>query len=394
MKILQVTNFFKPSWESGGPARNTYELSKRLIERGHDVTVYTTDGFKTRLDVEKNKPVEVDGIRTYYFKNLSGYLARKMTLPIPYYLPIVARRELRNFDVIHIHEYRMMLAVVIHHYAKKYGVPYILQARGSLVPYTQKGRRFKNIVGRFFGYSISKDASKVIALTKTEVEQYKNKGVDEDKIVIVPNGIDPYDYNNLPRRGEFRRRYLIGADEKIILYLGRIHKIKGIDLLVKAFADLVKELVDIRLVIVGPDDGFLLTLKKQIEDLKIDDKILLTGPLYERDKLKAYVDADVYVLPSVHETFPATVLEACACSTPVVVTDRCGIADFVDKVGYVVEYDRDQLRDVILRILSDDELRVRFGEKGKRLVGEEFEWSVIIKQIEKIYRDVISEVIR
>ena len=393
MKILQVTKFFKPSWESGGPARVVYEISKKLVERGHDVTVYTTDGFKSRLDVEKNKPVDVDGIRTYYFRNLSSYLTRTLLLPIPYYLPMVARKEIRDFDVIHIHECRNMPTVVTHHYAKKYNIPYILQAHGAVLPFFQK-QRLKKYYDHAWGTAILKDASKVIALTKTEVEQYKKMGVDEDKIEIIPNGIDLSEYENLPKKGEFRDRYSISEDEKVILYLGRIHKIKGIDLLVKAFADLIKELDDVRLVIAGPDDGFLSTLEEQIEDLKIGDRILFTGPLYERDKLKAYVDADVYVLPSVYETFPVTVLEACACGTPVIVTGRCGIADIVDgKVGCVVGYDKDQLRDAIFKILSDEELRRRFGEEGERLVMEEFEWSAIIERIEKIYKDAISRTV-
>ena len=392
MKILQVTNFFKPSWESGGPARNTYELSKRLVEKGHEVTVYTTDGFKSRLNVEKNKPVEVDGIRTYYFRNLSSYLARKMTLTIPYYSPIVARRELRNFDVIHIHEYRMMLAVVIHHYAKKYGVPYILQARGSIVPFTQKGRRFKNIVGQFFGDNILRDATKLIFTTKMELKKCEEDvSINKDKVAIVPNGIDLPEYDNLPKKEEFRERYAITDDEKIILYLGRIHEIKGLDLLVKAFADLVKELDNVRLVIVGPDDGFLSTLKRQIEDLKIDDKVLFTGPLFERDKLKVYVDADVFVLPSIYESFGNVALEACACGTPVIVTDRCGVSEWVNSnVGYVVEYDENQLRDAIFKVLSDVEPRVRFGEGGRRLIKEYFSWDKIILDVEKIYEQIIK----
>ena len=389
MKILQVTNFFKPSWESGGPARVVYEISKKLVERGHDVTVYTTDGYKSRLDVKKNKPVDVDRVKTYYFRNLSSYLTREMVLMIPYYLPIVARRAIRDFDVIHIHEHRTMLAVVVHHYAKKYRVPYILQARGSVLPFFQK-RGLKRIFDIFFGYKILRDASKVIALTKTEIEQYKKMGVDEGKIEIVPNGIDLSEYDNLPKRGEFRKKYLIREDEKVILYLGRIHKIKGIDLLVEAFSDLIKELDDIRLVIVGPDDGFLSSLKRQIEDLKIGDRILFTGPLYERDKLEAYVDADVYVLPSVYETFPVTVLEACACGTPVIVTDRCGIANIVNNnnVGYVVEYNKDQLQDAIFKILINEELRRYFGEGGKKLVREKFSWDIVVEQLEKIYGDV------
>jgi glycosyltransferase involved in cell wall biosynthesis len=253
-------------------------------------------------------------------------------------------------------------------------------------------QRLKRVYDQVWGNNILKDASKVIALTRTEADQYKKMGVDENKIEIVPNGIDLSEYDNLPERGEFRRKYLIRDDEKIILYLGRIHKIKGVDLLVKAFADLIKESDDVRLVIAGPDDGFLSTLSGQIEDLKIDDKILFAGPMYERDKLEAYVDADVYVLPSVYETFPVTVLEACACGTPVIITDRCGIVDIVERVGHVVEYEYGgaQLRDAVFEVLSDDGLRRRFGEEGQRLVRAEFGWDGIVKSVEELYKDCIN----
>ena len=388
MKILQVTNFFKPSWESGGPARVAYEISKKLIERGHDVTVYTTDGFKSRLNVEKNKPVNVDGIKTYYFKNLSSYLSSKMVLPTPYYLPLVARKRIKEFDIIHIHEHRTILAAIIHHYAKKYNIPYVLQAHGSVLPNLRR-QKLKKIFDLLFGYSLLRDASKVIALTKTELEQYKKMGVEKDKIEIIPNGIDLSEYANLPEKGKFRKKYSIRKDEKIILYLGRLHKVKGISLLTKAFSDLTKEMGNVRLVIVGPDDGFLSTLKKQVEILKVNDKILFTGPLYGRDKLEAYVNADVYVLPSAYETFPITLLEACACSVPVIVTNRCGVADFVVKVGYVVEYNKEQLKDAIFRVLSDDKLKRRFGEEGRKLVKKEFSWDKVIKRIEDIYNKCV-----
>ena len=389
MKILHVINFFKPSWESGGPARVAYGFSKKLIARGHEVTVYTTDGFKSKLDVEKNKPVDVDGIKTYYFKNLSSYLVRRMILPIPFYSPIIAKREIKNFDIIHIHEYGTLLSVIVHHYAKKHGIPYIFQAHGSL-PNINEKMSLKKLYNIFYGYKILKNASKVIALTKTEVKQYKKIGVDENKIEIVPNGIDFSEYSKLPNKGKFREKYSIRDDEKMILYLGRIHQIKGIDLLVEAFADLTKELDTVRLVVVGPDDGYLSTLKKQINDLGVSDKILFTGPLYnKRDKLEAYVDADVYVLSSIYETFPVTVLEAWACGVPVIVTDKCSIANIIDKVGCVVEFDKDQLRDGITKILCDEDLRRRFGEGGRRLVKEQFDLDGVVGRLEQIYEDIL-----
>lgn len=390
MRVLHVTNTFYPAWAYGGIARVAYELCKKLVERGHDVTVFTTDAYNksNRIKRESNKPVIIDGMKVYRFRNISNWLAWKR-YPTPLSLVPTAKQTVKECDIIHIHVFRSSLSIPIYHYAKKYGVPYVLQAHGSLVKEIQR-RRSRKVFDLFFGYRILKDASKVIASTKTEAEQYKKMGVDEGKIEIVPNGIDLSEYGNLPEKGKFRRKYSIGDDEKMILYLGRIHKIKGIDLLVEAFSGLIKELDDVRLVIVGPDDGFLSTLKKQIEDLKIGDKILLTGLIPEKDKSGAYVDADVYVLPSVYETFPITVLETCACGTPVIVTDRCGIANIVNNnVGYVVEHNKDQLQDAIFKILTNVELRRYFGEGGKKLVREKFSWDIVVEQLEKIYGDII-----
>ena len=241
MKILQVTSFFKPSWEAGGPPRAVYEISRELVKRGHDVTVYTTDGYKHRLNVEKNKPVNVDGIRVYYFRNLSNYLTRKWLLPFPYYLPIIAKKEVKDFDIIHIHEYRTFSTIVAYHYAKKYGIPYILQPRGSL-PRIKKAIQ-KKIFDALFGSSIIKNASKIIATSTIESGLYKSifPNLETGKIIHLPNGINLDSYTDLPKRGNFRKKYSINENEKVILFLSRIHERKGADILMKAFSKLRDE---------------------------------------------------------------------------------------------------------------------------------------------------------
>lgn len=390
MKILQVSNFFKPSWETGGVTKVNYELSLNLVARGHDVTVYTTDGYSSRLDVPKNQTVEVDGIQVYYFYNLFRFLVKRMKLPTPYYLPIVLRKEIKNFDVIHIHEHRTLSAAIVHYYAKKHGVPYVLQSHGSVLPFFQKDR-LKKLFDRLFGYSILNDASNLIALTATEAKQYVQMGMDESKIVIIPNGINVEEFKNLPNEGEFKQKYSIESDKKIILYLGRIDKIKGIDLLIDSFANLVKEVDNTRLVVVGPNSDYLPILKQKVIDLGIDDNILFTGPLYGRDKLEAYIDADVYVLPSRYETFPNTVLEAAACGTPVIITDQCGITDIVKgKLGYVVEFDTDALKNAMYTSLNNTDLNEFSNVGGVQIINECFNWLNIIKIIENIYSDCIE----
>ncbi len=121
--------------------------------------------------------------------------------------------------------------------------------------------------------------------------------------------------------------------------------------------------------------------------MEISDRVLFTGPLYGQEKLQAYVDASVYVLPSSYEIFGITILEALACGTPVVVTDRCGIADIINQqAGLVVPYDTDRLRHALLQMLNDDKMRQQLGQRGKLLVREQFNWEKIAEQFEHMYQ--------
>ena len=379
MKILQVVQFF--SAKHGGSAMVPYEMSKHLHDAGHDVTVLTTDFQMENYFIDSLDGVEI--IPFHCQMNIGSFL---VSSSMKKYL----KQNINKFDIIHMHNFRTYQNIIVHRFAKKHRIPYVLQAHGSVLPFFTK-QRIKRLYDFVWGHRILKSASKVIALTKTEAEQYKKMGVDETKIEIVPNGIDLSEYENLPDKGIFRQKYGIKSNEKIVLYLGRIHKIKGVNLLVEAFSDLANKIEGVKLVIAGPDDGFLSTLKTQIKDLKISDRIIFTGSLYEKDKLEAYVDADVYVLPSFYEIFGITVLEACACGTPVIVTDRCGISDIVDgNVGYSVEYNINQLREAILKILYNKQLKVKFQENAKILVREQYNFEKIVSRLEKIYGSCIE----
>ena len=389
MKILQVIPYFYPAWAYGGPLRNVYGLCKELVKRGHEVTVFTTDTLDSRNRAKETQEI-IDGIEVRRFRNLSNTIAYRDKIFISPGMIFGLSNSLRNFDIIHMHEYRTLQNLIVHHFARKYGTPYVLQTRGSL-PRIMTKQRLKQIYDTLWGYRLLRDASKVVALTQIEAEQYKSMGVSQDRIEIVPNGIDLAEFENLPQRGEFRKKWRINNSQKIVLFLSRIHKIKGPDLLARAFAALLRDFDNIKLVIVGPDDGYLPVLKKLIQELNIEEKVLFTGLLHGRDKLAAYIDADVYVLPSAYEIFGRTLLEACACGTPIIVTDRCGIADVIDgQAGLVVPYDKDALGKALRDILSDDQMRRQFGEKAKLLVREKFNWEKISQQLESIYESCVS----
>jgi glycosyltransferase involved in cell wall biosynthesis len=374
MRILQVTPFYSPV--HGGSAEVPYQLSKGLAQRGHEVTIYTSN-YKLGWEYINSVPeARVRSFKTW----LSG--AKFFITPG---MVVQVKRAIKKFNIVHMHNYYTFQNVIVHHYVKKHDIPYVLQAHGSVATYFERGS-LKRIFDTIWGYAILKDASKLIAVTPIEAERYKSMGISGDKIEIIPHGIDPTEFEDLPPRGEFRGKYGLTEYQRIILYLGRINKIKGLDLLASAFAGLSGDFHNATLVIAGPDDGYLLALERLIKQLKIEEQVLFTGPIYGREKLQAYVDADVYVLPSSYEIFGITVLEACACGTPVIVTDRCGIANVINgRAGLVVPYDKDQLTNAILHMLDDDKLRREFGEKGKLLVREKFNWEKIAEQVENIY---------
>jgi glycosyltransferase involved in cell wall biosynthesis len=163
-------------------------------------------------------------------------------------------------------------------------------------------------------------------------------------------------------------------------------------MLLEAFSESIKDISgNSKLVIVGPDDGFLHTLEKMVLDLGIENRVIFTGPLYDRAKLGAFVDASVFVLSSSYETFPNTVLESWACGTPVIATDRCGIADLIEGAGLVVRHSAGDLGEGIKKMLSDEGLRTKLSSEGKSRVANEFMWSSVVSNVERIYEEVITE---
>jgi glycosyltransferase involved in cell wall biosynthesis len=393
MKILQVTPYFPPAYAFGGPVKVAYQISRELIKRGHEVVVYTTNAkdFGSRLETDSSNIIE--GMRVHRFRNLSLTLVKKLKLFITPQLALFARKEVKKFNIVHLHEYRTFQNIVIHHYARRYDVSYVLQAHGSIPRIGKK--ELKWIYDIFFGYRLLRDASKVIALSRVEAEQYRSMGVPEEKIVILPNGIDLSEYAELPPKGSFKKKFNIPEDRKIILYLGRIHKIKGIDFLIKAYSHLKNKInfKDVVLVIAGPDDGYLSEIKHLAQASSVSNSILFVGPLYGEDKLAAYVDSEVYVLPSRYETFPMTILEAYACGKPIVASKVGGLKDLVkdEETGLLFEPGNvEQLAKSIFNLLNGNDVAKEMGLRGKNFIRENLTVEKVVERLEKVYEEVVK----
>jgi len=391
MKILHIVPVFYPCLAAGGVVNAVYQLGKKQVAQGNDVSVFTTDSCKEPMNLKNNYNVDVDGVKTYYFKNLSNFLKNKLTIDTPYNLPRKLRKEIKKYDIVHIHEHRHSLAIASSYYASKNNIPYILQAHGSVLPFFQK-EKMKEAFDKLWGFKILHEASKVFALTDIEKDQYIKMGVEEKNIEIVPLGINLEEYLDLPKKGNFRAKYNVKDEEKLLLFIGRIHKIKGLDLLIESFALLSKDIKNLKLAIVGPDDGFLDELLEIIAKSDINsEKVIIAGSLYGEDKKEAIVDCDIFIMPSQYESFTTSGLEAMACEKPIILTKNNHIHTWVsENVGLSCEYEKEDISNNVEKMLKNPELMKSYGKNGLKEIKEKYNWDSVEKEVSSIYKEIIE----
>ncbi|MEM2103440.1 MAG: glycosyltransferase [Candidatus Bathyarchaeia archaeon] len=384
MRILQVIPVFTATF--GGPVTVVRSISKELAKR-HEVTVYTTSALDQKRDFE-DLPVEVkvDGYNVFYFPRIIQFSGFNFSQTMVKML----KETIDEYDVVHLHSWRHFQDIIVHHYAKKYRIPYILQAHGSLQRIIAK-RRLKWIYDVLFGYGLLWDAAKVIALSSVEAKQYKSMGVLDEKIAIIPNGIDLTEYANLPPKGSFKRKFGIPEEKKMVLYLGRIHRSKGIGFLIKAYAYLTNKMgvKDAVLVIAGPDDGYLNEAMSLVHCLDISNSVLFTGFISSDDKLAALVDTDVFVTPSFYG-FPITFLEACAVGTPIVTTSLGDYLEWIDgKVGYVTKPSINDFAEKTYKIITIEEVQKNMSRNCLNL-AKEFSIEKLVCKLERVYKEALN----
>ena len=386
MRILHIIPYFYPAWAYGGTCRAAWELARALVRKQQQVVVYTTDALDAHSRALLSFEV-VDGVEIHRVRNLSNHLAWKRA-----FFPLGFGRRLhaalRRADVAHLHEFRSYQNAVALPRMKKVGVPFVLTAQGGL-PRIMGRHALKMLYDQSVGQRILRNAARLHALNEMEREQFIELDVEPERVAILPNGVDLEQYRSLPPVDGFRARFDIPEGVPIVLFLARVNKIKGVDFLVSSFELLRRESPQTVLVIVGPDDGYLPEVKRQVQGLGIGDQVRFTGYLDGDDKLQAYQAASVYVLPSAYEMFAITLLESLACGTPIIATDRCGLADFVHQndLGSIVTYgDVGGLKNEITRILGRPQDVERRAGYGRQYVLDHFGWDSIAENWLKVYK--------
>ncbi len=378
MNILQIIPYFTP--KRGGDVNVCYNISKQLRTCGNNVTILTTD---FEFDPNYAKIAENLGIKVISFPCI---LNMKLFL----YSPDMKQwldSNICNFDIVHLHDFRSYQNIICCNAAKKYSKPYILQPHGSTPRIIEK-KRLKLLYDIFYGYKIFKNASHVIAVSEEEANYDKKMGLKENKISVIYNGLELDFVAKSHTLGNFKKKYDING--KMILYLGRIHKTKGIDFAIRAFSELVKEMDNVLFVIAGSDNDYKKELESIINKLGISDKVIFTGFIGESDKIDAYSDADIFIHTVKYMGGVGLApLEAILCGTPVIVTDECAEIIKKSNSGYIVNYDDlVSLKDTMKYILEHQEEVKINASTYKKYILENYSWEKVTKEYLKLYSNV------
>lgn len=378
MRILQISPYYPP--HIGGIEYHVEALSRKLVEAGHEVVVYTSNV------PEAKKHEVVDGVEVYRFNCPFAPLNN----PI---MPGLFFRLLRsgNFDIIHTHGHFHMSSNLVAFTSVLTRRPFVLTSHGAIPGYSGWKRAVEAVFDKTVGKWTLRTADRVIALTQTQAGILNGLGADTRKTVVTPLWMDTDQVNLHADAEKFRNTYGL-SDKKIVLFVGRLLPIKGLHYLIEATKHAKTRPT---VVIIGDEapgyPGTKRLLEEQVKTLGLDRDILFTGNFPREDLAAAYKAADLFVLPSLAEGLPLVLLEAMSYGKCVIATKVPGNLDVVKDGwnGILVEPKNPQeLASKIDLLLADEKMRQRLGTQARQDIEQNYSSNIVITKLLNLYSDV------
>jgi len=381
--IVIITQYFAPAWSYGGPPRVLYTLAKELVKQGKNVMVITSDA----LDERRNPILKerFDGIEVYRFKTFSNSLAYRMKVFIVPRILRQAKNNLDKADFVFFSDTRSIMNWQLYPYVAKNKIPYGIFAFGT-IPYGFGAKTFiKKMLDRWWVTDFIKRASFRFAQTEHEQAMYRKFfGLKLSETQLVPLPLErkeyPIDRKELAR---FKKSWNIKNDDKVLLFVGRLHYLKGVDILIKAVEPLLEKDKRLILLIVGRDDGEEENLRR-LTDNRVDNQIIFTGPLYDEKVAYAYSLASCFVFtPRFYEETSSAALEALSFGVPVITTKEAKIP-FLEqyRAGFVIENNQAKIRDAITVMLGKIKSEKKeIKKQAISLANEKFLCQTVVNQL-------------
>ena len=347
----------------GGPSVLVRTLASGLSQAGVETHIATTDdNGPERLDVPCGVPLVQDGVNYHYF--------RRQIRPYIFSLPLAnwLAEHVSQFDLVHIHALFSFATLPAAFWARRRRIPYIVRPLGTLNTWGMENRRpwLKKLSFQVAERRVLKHASLVHYTSEQECVEAARLNVVH-KSIVIPNPVELPPWSRQELTGEFRLSHPELRGAKIILFLSRLDKKKGLDLLLSAFEGVRKQCADARLVVAGSGDpDFVRSLRLRANRMNSGGDIVWAGFLEGRQKWAALADADAFVLPSYSENFGIAAAEALIMGAPVVVSDQVAIHREISDAGagLAVPCSAPALSDALVQILSSPGFAARLAKNG------------------------------
>lgn len=369
MKVLQLVPLISPNNEYGGPTTVAFGQCRALQQAGHDVILAAgTWGFSS-------PPSTLDGVRLALFpakallpkSTLGGLIAPSMA---PW-----LRRSARDADVVHVHLARDLLTLPAAYWCSRRGIPFVVQTHGMV---TESTNLLAPPLDAILTRRVMNSAVSVFYLTQAERRSLMTL-FPKAHLEFLRNGITPN-----PNQDES------GVARRDVIYLARIQERKRPLDFVAMARTLAPEFPHTRFRLIGPDEGQGDAVKAAIAATGLGDRLTWDGPLPHAEAMSALGTAAVYVLPSINEPYPMSVLEALARSVPVVITETCGLAEEirVAQAGHVVAAGAVPVTNAVRELLAEPRLQRRMAAAALHLAMTRLSEDDVVNQLVQTYTAV------
>lgn len=368
LKVIHVVTLISPDGAYGGPVRVAVNHVRELLAAGHDVTLATS-----YLGYDQ-APTEYDGVPVKAFparRLIPGTGFAGLTSPA---LHKWLHNAVKSADLVHVHLARDLVTLPAANIARKAGTPYVLQTHGMI---DRSSNPLAAPLDKVWTIPVLKNAAQIFHLTDREHADVIEVGGEGLQLERLVNGVPAADD---PAQGsESGTRFL---------YLARLQARKRPQTFVKAAIAAAADLPDARFDLVGPDEGEGAEVQQLIEQSGRSAAIKMHGGLPPEEVANRMRQADVYVLPSVNEPFPMSVLEAMSLGLPVIVTDTCGLARSIQQAeaGIVIDAAQESLNAAVVKLGGDADLRARLGANALELTRQRYSMQAVASQLISTYR--------
>lgn len=373
----------------GGPAKSIPSLMSAL--EVHEFEQYLVS-CSVHAD-EKNELVEQHGIKHITARQLGPSSIR--------YAPNLKKKlqdliEVPENTLMHIHNLWNYVPYVAWQIHNKTGCEYILSPRGSLFPWCMEiGKHRKNIALWFFQKQMLLSAKIIHVTSEQEYDVLRRLGVNGD-IEIIPNGIALTDFEQLPTRNNALRTLSLPVSTNYILFMSRIDQKKGLDILLRAFAENASKFTGWNLIIAGPkqDCVYWKECEAIIKKNKMENRIHYLGMVKGKTRLASFAAANIFALPSHSENFGVAILEALAAGLPVISTHNTPWIEVNDKnAGIITNANVPSISEALSKLMSKSEQDLKLCKLAAKKLSLAFSSENAALKMRTVYRKALNEAI-